>query len=85
MSIYRRPSISSLASIVSSSSKGAKVPNYGTVNKPFWSLTREDIRRPTQLNAKKLNSLQLAVYEGDVKKTQSLMAEKRRNLNKLDR
>ncbi|KAJ3193904.1 hypothetical protein HK101_003884 [Irineochytrium annulatum] len=36
------------------------------------------------LESKKLNSLQMAVHKGDVKKVRSLLAEKKRDVNKVD-
>ncbi|KAJ3018837.1 hypothetical protein HKX48_002595 [Thoreauomyces humboldtii] len=41
-------------------------------------------RKPTPYNPKKLNSLQLAAYNGDINKLRSLMFEKKRDLDKLD-
>ncbi|KAJ3180207.1 hypothetical protein HDU87_002084 [Geranomyces variabilis] len=42
------------------------------------------VRSPTPFNVKKLNSLQLAAYNGDVNKVQGLILEKKRDVDKLD-
>ncbi|KAJ3231764.1 hypothetical protein HDU81_003541 [Chytriomyces hyalinus] len=48
------------------------------------TLTTEKIKCATYLESRKLNSLQAAVHSGDLRKLKALVAEKGRDVNKLD-
>ncbi|KAJ3287743.1 hypothetical protein HK104_008469 [Borealophlyctis nickersoniae] len=61
---------------------GGLTVNTSTLD--FASLSPESVRTPSPITPKKLNSLQLAAYKGDVKKLKAIMGEKKRDVNKLD-
>ncbi|KAJ3402742.1 hypothetical protein HDU80_004800 [Chytriomyces hyalinus] len=48
------------------------------------TMTAEKIKCATYLESRKLNSLQAAVHSGDLRKLRALVAEKGRDVNKLD-
>ncbi|KAJ3153596.1 hypothetical protein HDU89_000638 [Geranomyces variabilis] len=87
MSLYGGFGLSRRASVASTTAaslvKGS-VELGPTLPESFIEYQTTSVRSPTPLNPKKLNSLQLAAYNGDVNKIHNLMMEKKRDVDKLD-
>ena len=50
----------------------------------YLTMSREKLRTPSKIVPEKLNSLQKATFNNNVKKVQKLLAEKYRDVNKVD-
>ncbi|KAJ3159004.1 hypothetical protein HDU86_002173 [Geranomyces michiganensis] len=74
---------SSISSNAASSRRGSGEIGVA-LPQSFLEYDAASVRLPTPFNPKKLNSLQLAAFDGDVNKIRSLMLEKKRDLDKLD-
>ena len=93
----RAPSVSSINSILSDSSSSISislsptpsslVPQEIPVSEAFLEYLKfneKSCGTPLILDIKKLNKLQRACYDGDVKKVRALLLEKNRDVNKFD-
>ncbi|KAJ3106353.1 NAD(P)H-quinone oxidoreductase subunit 5, chloroplastic [Phlyctochytrium bullatum] len=62
----------------------SRIQLHVTTAKDILSLDEDAIKTPSPIDAKKLNSLQKAVHDGDSKKVKKLLTERKRDVNKVD-
>ncbi|KAJ3212141.1 hypothetical protein HDU67_004011 [Dinochytrium kinnereticum] len=79
-----RSTSGSLSSIISRKSKSRTQLLVINTASDIISMDEQSIKSPSPIDQKKLNSLQKAVYSGDVKKVKALLTDKKRDVNKLD-
>ncbi|TPX70118.1 hypothetical protein CcCBS67573_g06619 [Chytriomyces confervae] len=92
LDVLRNPHHSRVASVTSHTSRESATSNASSSLPPLAvsahadisTMTAEKIKCATYLESRKLNSLQAAVHSGDLRKLRALVAEKGRDVNKLD-